>query len=116
MSSALLYLAIVAVWGVVLVPMWLRRDGSRLLHRRAETDEQADVLTEPPVDDYAPFEKDIVPAGFVPEGFVPEGFVPVGKARRPARRGRVTRAAVIARRRRRTLGVALLVLASVVTV
>src|SRR5689334_11794859 len=106
MSSALLYLAIVAVWGVVLVPMWLRRDGSRLLHRRAETDEQADVLTEPPVDDYAPFEKDIVPAGFVPEG-----FVPAGKARRPARRGRVTRAAVIARRRRRTLGVALLVLA-----
>ncbi|MBX6766708.1 MAG: hypothetical protein IRY90_06095, partial [Actinomadura rubrobrunea] len=29
MSSAVLYLAIVAVWAVVLVPMWLRRDTSR---------------------------------------------------------------------------------------
>ena len=26
MSSTLLYLAIVAVWAVVLVPMWLRRE------------------------------------------------------------------------------------------
>lgn len=32
MSSAVLYLAIVAVWAVVLVPMWLRRD-SRILHK-----------------------------------------------------------------------------------
>lgn len=41
MSSAVLYLAIVAVWAVVLVPMWLRRDTeatgiSRLLHKRPD--------------------------------------------------------------------------------
>ncbi|OLT23359.1 hypothetical protein BJF79_14555 [Actinomadura sp. CNU-125] len=29
MSSAVLYLAIVAVWAVVLVPMWLRRDSEK---------------------------------------------------------------------------------------
>ncbi|MBE1533946.1 divisome protein SepX/GlpR [Actinomadura algeriensis] len=29
MSSAVLYLAIVAVWAIVLVPMWLRRDSEK---------------------------------------------------------------------------------------
>lgn len=85
MSSAVLYLAIVAVWGVVLVPMWLRRDGDRIarfLHRRGEPGEPADT------------EDALLPA----------------EAEPPARRG--ARAAVIARRRRRTLGLALLLLAS----
>jgi hypothetical protein len=104
MSSAVLYLAIVAVWGIVLVPMWLRRDGDgigRLLHRRAETmsaeslDEAAsqsgddDVVTEPSATSDEPAEY-------------------------PVRRRRVTRAAVIARRRRRTLGLTLLTLTAVV--
>ena len=78
MSSALLYLAIVAVWAVVLVPMWLRRDTEttgfgRLRHKRSD---------EPlPEDDEEPEE-------------IPE----------PRPRRRTSRAAVIARRRRRTAG------------
>ncbi|MFL6053241.1 MAG: hypothetical protein ACJ72W_10055 [Actinoallomurus sp.] len=105
MSSALLYLAIVAVWGVVLVPMWLRRDGSRTRNRRL--DEDADTLVETPSDaetvqrvDEAPSEDDVLPA-------------------RPTRRAthrRASRAAVIARRRRRTVGLILLGLTSVATV
>jgi hypothetical protein len=35
LSSAILYLAIVAIWGGVLIPRWLRRDTSRAHSRRA---------------------------------------------------------------------------------
>ncbi|GGV26316.1 hypothetical protein GCM10010182_56190 [Actinomadura cremea] len=42
MSSAVLYLAIVAVWAVVLVPMWLRRDTEK-----HEEPELAEEHTEP---------------------------------------------------------------------
>ncbi|NVI89787.1 hypothetical protein HUX53_21505, partial [Actinomadura sp. BRA 177] len=87
MSSAVLYLAIVAVWAIVLVPMWLRRDTettgiSRLLHKRPEED-----------DEELPDE-------------VPE----------PRPRRRVTRATVIARRRRRTSGLTALVLTAIAVV
>lgn len=92
MSSAVLYLAIVALWAVVLVPMWLRRDGdpgrlglSWFPHRRPEQ-------PEPPAQ---------------PEPAQPEPAGHAGSA--PRRRG--GRGAVIARRRRRTLGLSLLVLA-----
>ncbi|GAA3948177.1 hypothetical protein GCM10023085_33060 [Actinomadura viridis] len=93
MSSAVLYLAIVAVWAVVLVPMWLRRDSestgiSRLLHKRAPEEEVTEA------DEHAP---DAAPEPEAP----PE----------PARR-RPGRAAVIARRRRRTAGLTLLVATS----
>jgi hypothetical protein len=106
MSSALLYLAIVAVWGVVLVPMWLRRDGSRTRNRRP--DEDADTLVETPAEategvegeDEAPPEDEVVPAR---------------TTRRTAHR-RASRAAVIARRRRRTVGLIVLGLTSVATV
>lgn len=87
MSSALLYLAIVAVWAVVLVPMWLRRDTEttgfgRLRHKRSD---------EPlPEDDEEPEE-------------IPE----------PRPRRRTSRAAVIARRRRRTAGLTALLLTTV---
>src|SRR5512139_2426021 len=55
MSSTFLYAAIVAVWAIVLVPMWLRRDGeavgfARLRARRAGAllDEQfGDLPVEP---------------------------------------------------------------------
>ncbi|RFS84586.1 hypothetical protein D0T12_13610 [Actinomadura spongiicola] len=85
MSSAVLYLAIVAVWAIVLVPMWLRRDTettgiTRLLHKRSE---------EPLVEDDEPEE---IPDE-IPEA-IPE----------PRPRRRTTRATVIARRRRRTTG------------
>ena len=41
MSSAILYLAIVAIWACVLIPRWLRRDSAR--------GASAPVATEPPV-------------------------------------------------------------------
>jgi Flp pilus assembly protein TadB len=106
MSSALLYLAIVAVWGVVLVPMWLRRDGSRTRQRRF--DEDTDTLAESPaevadnVDEALP-EDHPAPAPQAPQ------------ARQAARR-RASRAAVIARRRRRTVGLLSLGLTAVATV
>ncbi|GGQ17022.1 hypothetical protein BKA00_006840 [Actinomadura coerulea] len=95
MSSAVLYLAIVAVWAVVLVPMWLRRDSettgiSRLLHKRP--DEPAD---EPAAEDDADEEETLRDEE-------------ISAPRRP-----VGRATVIARRRRRTSGLAALLLTAV---
>jgi hypothetical protein len=116
MSSAVLYLAIVAVWGIVLVPMWLRRDGDgigRLLHRRQEAAEGA--VVDEDEDDVAfeePGEAEYTP---VPVPASPASLVePVAPARvESVRRRRVTRGAVIARRRRRTLGLSLLTLTAV---
>lgn len=104
MSSTLLYAAIVVVWAVILVPMWLRRDGSRTRARRTDLDEATEVLddqlADAPLDDAA-YEDEPVPAA----------------AHRPrARRSGVRRAAVIARRRRRTTGLTLLVVTAAVTV
>ncbi|RAY15029.1 hypothetical protein DPM19_09790 [Actinomadura craniellae] len=109
MSSTLLYLAIVAVWAVVLVPMWLRRDTevtgfSRLRARRTpdpdatlpgtaeqttlpETVEQTTTFHAEPYED------------------------PTDRPRR-----RVSRATVIARRRRRTFGLLLLLCGSLAAV
>jgi hypothetical protein len=102
-SSAVLYLAIVALWAVVLVPMWLRRDGdpglpafSRLLHRRSDTPEEPG--TEPGEESALETAED-------------DADLPV--LRVPRRRN--SRAAVIARRRRRTWGLSLLVIASITT-
>ncbi|GAA4486273.1 hypothetical protein GCM10023191_012070 [Actinoallomurus oryzae] len=114
MSSAVLYLAIVAVWGVVLVPMWLRRDGDgigRLLHRRGEPLATDDLAYEEPdaADESVP-EADVPPSH-------QESAAPVasGEPEAPAvRRRRATRGAVIARRRRRTLGLSLLTLTAIV--
>ncbi|MGH3243380.1 MAG: divisome protein SepX/GlpR [Spirillospora sp.] len=91
MSSAVLYLAIVAVWGVVLVPMWLRRDTetpgiTRLLHKRPDAEETEDEAPEAPEPEELP---------------------------EPRPRRRTTRATVIARRRRRTTGLTALVLTAV---
>ena len=91
MSSTLLYLAIVAVWACVLVPMWLRRDTdanafSRLLNRRSGTGDDEDGTVQ-----YTEFLHE-------------EPLVPV-------RRG-VRRATVIARRRRRTFLLTLTMLAA----
>ena len=105
MSSAVLYLAIVAVWGIVLVPMWLRRDGEgigRLLHRRQEA---ADDVVIDEDDDEVAFEEP-GEAEFAEAAPVPARVEAV-------RRRRVTRGAVIARRRRRTLGLTLLTLTAI---
>jgi hypothetical protein len=121
MSSAVLYLAIVAVWGIVLVPMWLRRDGEgigRLLHRRQEAadddgvvvDEDDVAFEEPDEAEYAEpdAEPDAEPVPAPAE--VPARAPGRGKS---VRRRRVTRGAVIARRRRRTLGLSLLTLTAI---
>jgi hypothetical protein len=120
MSSAVLYLAIVAVWGIVLVPMWLRRDGEgigRLLHRRQETvddvivdEDDDDLAFEEPEAEYA--EPAPAPAQAPAPAPVEPGRVASGRVE-PVRRRRVTRGAVIARRRRRTLGLSLLTLTAV---
>jgi hypothetical protein len=109
MSSAVLYLAIVAVWGVVLVPMWLRRDGDgigRLLHRRNE------AIVSETLDDAAPHTRDddVVTEPADPAELPEREPAEFGE---PVRR-RVTRGAVIARRRRRTLGLSLLTLTAIV--
>ncbi|MGI8330364.1 divisome protein SepX/GlpR [Actinomadura scrupuli] len=98
MSSTLLYLAIVAVWAGVLVPMWLRREAdapgfTRLLHRRSGTPD------DPAADE---------PAADEPHDPTAYDEDPVIEERQPRRRN--GRAAVIARRRRRTSGLVLLVL------
>ena len=46
MSSAILYLAIIAIWACVLIPRWLRRDSARGA-AAAQTPAQASA---PPVD------------------------------------------------------------------
>ncbi|SEG92170.1 hypothetical protein SAMN04489712_13245 [Thermomonospora echinospora] len=105
MSSTLLYLAIVAVWAVVLVPMWLRRDNdgfSRLLSKRSGSPEELDLEEDPALDDREPTAYD-----------EPVEAPPTPP---PPPRRRSSRAAVIARRRRRTFGLTLLLLASVTVV
>jgi hypothetical protein len=110
-SSAVLYLAIVAVWAVVLVPMWLRRDTdpartgfSWLPHRRAPAlaPATAALAEEAP----QPYEDIGVTGDDLSDDLT--GDEPARPARR--RVGRGGRGAVIARRRRRTLGLSLLVL------
>jgi len=106
-SSTILYLAIVAVWAVVLVPMWLRRDSeatafTRILHRRPDS-----VVT--PVLDEPPVEEVLVEDVLVEDALVLDA-VPEPAPRRPSR------AAIIARRRRRTSGLSLLLVASLIAV
>jgi hypothetical protein len=123
MSSTLLYLAIVAVWAGVLVPMWLRRESdapafTRLLHRRsANTEGHPDDLAADDLaaddlaaDDLAADEDSASPSASYPVSYDEE----TRPGERPRRRN--SRAAVIARRRRRTSGLVLLatVMAAVV--
>ncbi len=116
MSSALLYAAIVVVWAVILVPMWLRRDGSRTRGRRTDLDETTEILdgqlADAPLDPAADAPLD-VHAG---DAAYEDEAAPAPARRAPARRSRARRAAVIARRRRRTTGLTLLVITAAVTV
>ncbi|MEU5882839.1 hypothetical protein [Spirillospora sp. NPDC047279] len=98
MSSTVLYLAIVAVWAVVLVPMWLRRDTeANGFFRHKKNDETQELtLEEPTLPDEEQETLDEDPA--------------------PEPRRRPGRAAVIARRRRRTTGLLLLALTSVIVI
>ncbi|MCD0447735.1 hypothetical protein LO762_00775 [Actinocorallia sp. API 0066] len=108
MSSTLLYLAIVAVWAVVLVPMWLHRDSdtpsgfTRLLARRpaAEYDDytfdDAETVAAPTeeIEDEVEVEDDDLD---VPEPVRAPVRQPLTAGHRRARRS-----AVMARRRRNT--------------
>jgi hypothetical protein len=44
MSSAILYLAIVAIWACVLIPRWLRRDSARTVTAPVPAEPQAETL------------------------------------------------------------------------
>ncbi|MFC4910949.1 hypothetical protein [Actinomadura gamaensis] len=121
MSSAFLYLAIVAVWAVVLVPMWLRRDTeapafSRLLHKRPEED-GADLdldHDEPAGTEQHQAEHEITAEDeSLVEGEPSVEGEPPAEQTSPSVNRRPGRAAVIARRRRRTVGLTLLVLTAV---
>src|SRR4051794_33591261 len=101
MSSTLLYLAIVVVWAIVLVPMWLHRDTettgiSRILPRRLLV---ADYETVQEFDDALPAEHAPVLAEPAPPPAPAPPERPVACSRR---------AAIMARRRRRTTGLTLL--------
>jgi hypothetical protein len=116
-SSAVLYLAIVALWAVVLVPMWLRRDNdatrhglSWLPHRRPMT-----FAEQPAGETQSPTEE----PGHAPEHGSEHGLQhgPQHESEHrsepgPVRRRR-GRGAVMARRRRRTAGLSLLIGATV---
>lgn len=117
MSSTLLYLAIVAVWAVVLVPMWLRREPeapsptalSRLITRRPASDPdpesaEYDFDDTPTVDDTPETEDFVSPRPASP---------PPLSSPRPT--PSIRRAAIIARRRRRTAAFTLLSLTALVT-
>jgi hypothetical protein len=130
-SSAVLYLAIVALWAVVLVPMWLRRDNeaarpglSWLPHRRpmmrpeyATTEHPA---TAPPIATTVP--PSTAPPITAAQTAAALSTADPGPGPDPGddpghavhllgrRRGREGRGAVMARRRRRTWGLSLLVL------
>ena len=60
MSSAILYVAIVAIWACVLIPRWLRRDSARGAGSTAETSVPGDVVP-----------GDVVPGDVVPGDVVP---------------------------------------------
>jgi hypothetical protein len=104
MSSTLLYLAIVVVWAIVLVPMWLHRDTettgiSRILYRRQVA---ADYETTQEFDDDLPADEDSVPEPPLPT--LTEPHPATARPTAPCTR----RAAIMARRRRRTTGLTLL--------
>ncbi|GAA0944730.1 divisome protein SepX/GlpR [Actinocorallia libanotica] len=115
MSSTLLYLAIVAVWAVVLVPMWLRREPetptttglNRLIPRRPAAEDDFD---DPATEDPAPAP---IPATRPEDHDTDADFPPPLASPRPA--PSIRRAAIIARRRRRTAALILLTLTGLLT-
>jgi hypothetical protein len=121
-SSAVLYLAIVALWAVVLVPMWLRRDGdpgrlglSWLPHRRPGTTPEVAAGYQ----EAALYHDAANPADSAADFIAGRAYGQPERPERPEqwrRRRSGGRAAVIARRRRGTLCCALVVIASVAIV
>lgn len=124
MSSSPLYLAIVVVWLIVLVPMLLRKDAVEPVHEETrrddaemDIDEADEAFEEDAADEEDPdlTETQVITRPRAREEHVAE----VGEAR-PVERRRVSapepRGRVIARRRRRTSGLTLLSVATVVAV
>ena len=69
MSSAILYVAIVAIWACVLIPRWLRRDSARGAGSTADTPVPGDVVP-----------GDVVPGDVVPGDVVPGDVIPAEDA------------------------------------
>lgn len=87
MSSAILYLAIVAIWACVLIPRWLRRDSAR--------GASAPVTAEPPV----PAELDADAGDSTPEAGAPEPPPRPARAAEPLSAENPRRRMLAARRR-----------------
>ena len=97
MSSAILYVAIVAIWAGVLIPRWLRRDsaGSQRASEeltRAETEPEAEVTAPPPrrrddtagsVARRAPPQERVAPRAAAPAPAPAPAEVPGGGPRHP---------------------------------
>jgi hypothetical protein len=66
-SSAILYVAIVAIWACVLIPRWLRRDSARGAGSTVDTPVPGDVVP-----------GDVVPGDVVPADVVPGDVIPAG--------------------------------------
>lgn len=127
MSSTILYLAIVAVWAVVLVPMYLRRDTdtggiSRLLPRRSgmTLPDEDGVTVEDTTIGEGPAHHGVDaahPYDSAEHGASATGYDEVldDEAEGSTRR-RPSRATVIARRRRRTFLLVVTLVAATVTV
>ena len=107
MSSAILYLAIVAVWIAVLVPMWLRREQTgHFFTRRRPTAEQDDQTYDEDIPDTT---AQAIVHDAETETVIDDGHTtPAARPARPRTPPRRTpeaarrRAKIIARRRRRT--------------
>ena len=99
LSSAILYLAIVGIWAVVLVPRWLRPRSAQPQPAEQFAEQSAEPLTAPPADAQRDEEADPAPDE-APAGKEPGEPVPAPPS--PA-----TRRADILRARRRILGMIL---------
>ncbi|WP_017613262.1 divisome protein SepX/GlpR [Nocardiopsis salina] len=116
MSSSPLYLAIVVVWLIVLVPMLLRKDS--IAEAAAEDTRREDEEIEEDLDEELPDEHpDATETQVIrrSDHGIPEPDVEEGEPEEPAV-PREPRARVIARRRRRTSGLALLNIGTIAAV
>ena len=93
LSSAILYVAIVAIWAGVLIPRWLRRDSSPNSSSEPASDDLSDDLGDDLGDDLSTAEPD-----------APVAEEPAPRPRREDPEGRGTEQRDTVRRHRRHLG------------
>ena len=93
MSSAILYLAIVAIWACVLIPRWLRRDSARGGSAPVTAEPPAQSEPDPDAEDDRPTDLDEDPRG------VPTAAPAPGRAAEPPSADESRRRMLAARRR-----------------